>query len=138
VRKFLAIAMLGMIVASVKASDHSDVMEVVRRWTDAFSQHSFTKHAAPCASDAVVIDDFQPHVWQGPAACSRWFMAFEAWASRSQVTGSVIRLGQIRHLEVAARFAYLVAPVTLSYSKGGTPTDSAGIITMTLHKAAAG
>lgn len=126
---------MGMSTATpVAASDNSEVMAVVHRWTDAFSQRSFNTSAAPCAEDAVVIDDFPPHVWQGQGACSRWFEAFEAWASKSGVTDAVITLGVISHLNFDGGFAYLVAPVTLSYMKGGKPVNFPGSITMTLRK----
>ena len=118
----------------VAASDRADVMEVVHRWTDAFSTSGFNTDIAPCAEDAVVIDDLQPHVWQGPGACSRWFKTFEAWAAKAQVSNAVITLGKIRHLDVDAGFAYLVAPVTLSYKKAGKPVNFLGILTLTLRK----
>src|ERR1700751_4646242 len=95
----IAIAMAMAPAAPVAASDSTDVMEVVRRWTDAFSRGSFNSDIAPCTEDAVVIDDLQPHVWQGPGACSRWFKAFEVWASRMAITNAGITLGAIRHLD---------------------------------------
>jgi ketosteroid isomerase-like protein len=128
---------IGMVMASATpaaASDNADVMAVVHRWTDAFRQHSFNTDSAPCAEDAVVIDDLPPHVWQGPGACSRWFKTFEAWAAKAAVTDAVITLGETRHLDCDAGFAYLVAPVTLSYIKAGKPVDFPGTITLTLRK----
>ena len=128
----IAIMMSGS--TAVAASDKADVIAVVQRWTDAFSQRSFNTDIAPCAEDAVVIDDLPPHVWQGPDACSRWFKAFEAWASKAGVTNAVISLAETRHLDFDGEFAYLVAPVTLSYIKAGKPVNFAGMITLTLRK----
>lgn len=115
----IAIAMGMSTSTPVAASDNTDVIAVVHRWTDAFSRRRFDTDIAPCAADAVVIDDFPPHVWQGSGACSKWFEAFEAWASKSGVTNAVITLGVIRHLDFDGDFAYLVAPVTLSYITRG-------------------
>lgn len=134
----LAIAIVTSPATPVAASEKADVMEVVQRWTDAFSRRTFDTDIAPCAEDAVVIDDLQPHVWQGPGACSRWFKAFEAWAAKAAVSNAVIRLGEIRHLDFDGGFAYLVAPVTLSYTKAGKPANFPGILTMTLHKGESG
>src|SRR5579859_4767975 len=120
-------------LAPVAASDDTDVTEVVGRWTDAFARRTFDTEIAPCAEDAVVIDDLQPHVWQAPGACSKWFKAFEAWALKAGATNALIRLGKIRHLEIDSGFAYLVAPVTLSYTKAGKAVNFPGTITMTLH-----
>ncbi|HEX5124511.1 MAG TPA: hypothetical protein VFV97_14810 [Rhodanobacteraceae bacterium] len=130
----IAIAVLMATAAPSMASDRTDVMEAVHRWTDAFGRGTFATESAPCTADAVVIDDFQPHVWQGPGACSAWFNAFEAWASKASVTDAVIKVGAIRHLDFDAGFAYLVAPVTLSYVKAGRPVDLLGTLTLTLRK----
>lgn len=135
VRKLLIAIAIGMSTSTpVAASDATDVIAVVHRWTDTFSHRSFNTGIAPCAEDAVVIDDFPPHVWQGRGACSEWFKAFEAWASKAGVTNAVITLGEIRHLDFDRGFAYLVAPVVLSYIKEGKPVDFPGTITMTLRK----
>lgn len=68
----------------------------------------------------------------------RLVKAFEAWASKAGVTNAVISLGEIRHLDFDGGFAYLVAPVTLSYIKAGKPVDFLGMITMTLRKRESG
>ena len=64
----IAIAMVMSTSAPVAASEDADVIAVVHRWTDAFSGRSFDTDIAPCAEDAVVIDDLPPHVWQAPGA----------------------------------------------------------------------
>lgn len=120
------------------ASEKTDVMQVVQRWADAFGRRSFDTSNAPCADDAVVIDDFPPHVWQGAGACSRWFKAFEAWAATNGATDAVIEMAKPGHFESTAGFAYLVAPVTLSYGKAGKRVDFPGTLTMSLRKSASG
>jgi ketosteroid isomerase-like protein len=74
----------------------------------------------------------------GPGACSKWFKAFEAWASEAGASNAVITLGKTRHLDVDTTLAYLVAPVTLSYIKAGKPVNFLGMITMTLRKEESG
>ena len=130
----IAIAIVIGTSTPAAASDRDDVLAVAHHWADAFGQRSFDTDIAPCAEDAVVIDDLPPHVWQGPGACSNWFKAFEAWASKAGATHAVITLGEIRHLEFDADSAYLVAPVTLSYTKAGKPVNFPGMITLTLRK----
>jgi ketosteroid isomerase-like protein len=134
----IAIAMVISTSTPAAAADNTDVIAVVHRWTDAFSRRSFNTDIAPCAEDAVVIDDLPPHVWQGPGACSKWFKAFEAWASKARVTNAVITMGEIRHLDLDGGFAYLVAPVTLTYMKAGNPANLLGMITITLRKRESG
>jgi ketosteroid isomerase-like protein len=134
----IAIAMAMSTATPLTASDYVDVMAVVHRWADAFGRRSFNTDIAPCAEDAVVIDDLPPYVWQGPGACSKWFKAFETWASKAGVTNAAITLGEIRHLDFAGDFAYLVAPVTLSYVNAGKSVNFPGLITLTLRKLQSG
>ena len=134
----VAIVMATAIPIPVGASDKTDVMEIAHRWTDAFNEGGFNTDIAPCTDDAVVIDDLQPHVWQGSGACSKWYKAVMSWAAKGAVTNATITLGKTRHLDFDGRYAYLVAAVTLAYIKAGKPVDFLGIITMTLHKGESG
>jgi ketosteroid isomerase-like protein len=138
-RKVLFAGALLMATATpVGASDKTDVMEIAHRWTDAFNSGSFNTDIAPCTEDSVVIDDLQPHVWQGSGACSNWYKAVMSWAAKAAVTNATITLGQTLHLDFDGRYAYLVAPVKLAYIKAGKPVALPGIISMTLHKVESG
>ena len=130
----IAIAFAVPASAPVAASESADVIATVHRWADAFTRRSFDTDIAPCAADAVVIDDLPPHVWQGPTACSMWFKAFEAWASKAGATGATLTVGEIRHLDIDGDVAYLVGPVTLSYIRADKPVNFPGLLTMTLRK----
>jgi ketosteroid isomerase-like protein len=131
-----SIAMMPSAVPA--ASDNADVMEITARWAEAFNRGSFESDIAPCAEDAVVIDDLPPYVWRGSGACSRWYKAVKAWAEGAAVTHLTIKIGNTSHLEAEAGHAYLVAPVMLSYIKAGKPVDFPGTLTMTLKKDASG
>jgi ketosteroid isomerase-like protein len=134
----IAVVILMSAGGTAAASDNDDVMEIARRWTDAFNRGAFNTDVAPCAEDAVVIDDLQPHVWQGPVACSRWYKAVAAWTEKAAVTKPTIAIGKAHHLDFDAGYAYLVAPVMLSYIKAAKAVNFRGIITMTLHKGESG
>ena len=50
----IAIALMVSSATPVAASDNAEVIAVIHRWTDAFSQRSFNTDIAPCAEDAVI------------------------------------------------------------------------------------
>lgn len=129
---------LAFTLTSAAASETTDVSLIADRWAGAFNSGGFKTADSPCANEAVVIDDFPPHVWQGLGACSRWYNAFSAWATAAAVTDSTITLGKTTHLEISSGYAYLVAPVTLSFLKAGKPVKDVGVLTMTLQKAETG
>jgi ketosteroid isomerase-like protein len=113
-------------------------MAVVHQWRASFNSEDFKTGNSLCADEVVVIDDFAPHVRQGPAACSRWYKDFEAFAAKATITRANIVVEKATHLEFESGYAYLVAPGTLSFSRSGKPVTEAGVITMSLHKKPAG
>jgi hypothetical protein len=80
------LALVPLASMSAVASDEVDVMAVVHQWRASFNSGDFKTGNSPCADEAVVIDDFAPHVWQGPAACSRWYKDFEAFTAKASIT----------------------------------------------------
>lgn len=135
-----AATLVLMILAGLgaTATDKTDVMAVVQKWSAVFNAGGFRASNSICADDAVVMDDFPPHTWQGHAACSRWYKDFEAYTAKATITNTKIVVGEARQVDVAAGYAYVVAPVTLTFSKAGKPVTDIGILTMALHKSDGG
>jgi ketosteroid isomerase-like protein len=120
------------------AAEKTDVMATVHKWVDSFNGGDVKTMAAMCAEDAIVLDDFSPHLWQGASACANWAKDYIAFTKSSAITEPKVTLGKSKHLDVDASYAYLVAPTSYTYSKDGKPVTDAGMVTMTLHKTAAG
>jgi ketosteroid isomerase-like protein len=135
---FAVVAIVMSVFLPALASDKDDVVAVVQKWADGFNSNDIEASRAVCAPDAVVLDDFPPHVWQGTDACGQWLKGYRAYAVKASVTDGKIAIGVPTHLDVESSFAYLVVPVTLSYNKGSEPIKENGVITMALHKGDAG
>jgi hypothetical protein len=132
--KFLiAVAMLVLTSGPASATDKMDVMEIAQEWADTFNKGDFKSDSAVCAEDAVIVDDFSPHVWQGRGACTRWYSAFLVYAAKTAITDAKIALGDTQHLDIDSGYGYFVATVTLTYRKAGKPIKESGIVTMSLH-----
>ena len=134
----IAVAMLVLTAGSALATDKTDAMAIAQKWADSFNRGEFKSDTAVCADDAVIVDDFSPHVWQGRGACTQWYNAFLVYAAKTAITDAKITLGDIQHLNIDSGYGYLVATVTLTYKKEGSPIKEAGIVTMTLHKIGTG
>jgi opacity protein-like surface antigen len=127
--KFLiAVAMLVLTSGSASATDKIDAMAIAQKWADTFNK----------GDDAVIVDDFSPHVWQGRGACTQWYSAFSVYAAKTAITDAKITLGDTQHLDIDAGYGYLVASVTLTYRKASKPIIETGIVTMTLHNVGTG
>jgi ketosteroid isomerase-like protein len=118
------------------ASPESDVTDVVQKWIDAFNKNDAKIVSSTCTKDAIVLDDFPPHVWQGATACARWFHDFQSFAAKSGITEPVVGLGKAQHVDITGDMAYVVIPTTLDYKKDGKSVKETGIITLKLHKTA--
>jgi ketosteroid isomerase-like protein len=124
--------------AAALASDKTDVMAVVHQWVDAFNKGDGKAAASYCADGALIIDDFAPHVWQGPGACANWYKDYLADIAKQQITDASVAIGKGAHVDVNAGYAYLVTPTTLSFMKAGKPTTDKAIVTMAFKKGSAG
>jgi ketosteroid isomerase-like protein len=132
------LALLAWLPISAAASDKTDAMLVVHRWVDTFNANDPQANSLTCGEDAVVVDDFPPHVWQGPGACSRWFADYVAMAAQAKITHARVVLGTARHFDADSGYAYLTAPVALSFSQAGKPVREMGVLTLAMKKGNAG
>jgi ketosteroid isomerase-like protein len=133
----LALALLAQ--GTTVAQDKNAVMAPVHQFADAFNKGDGKTLAATCADQASIIDDFPPHVWQGPGSCAKWFSAFETDAKKEGITEGKVTLGSPRHVDVTADRAYVVVPADFSYKlKGKVVNETGSMFTLVLQKGAAG
>ena len=132
----LALSLLAalLLTTPVVASPESDVTGVVQKWIDAFNKNDAKTVASVCTKDAIVLDDFPPHVWQGPTACARWFHNFHSFAAKSGITEPIVSLGKAQHVDITNDVAYAVIPTIFEFKKDGKPVKETGIITLKLQK----
>jgi ketosteroid isomerase-like protein len=132
------IALAVFACGAASASDKTDAMVVVHKWADAFNKGDGKTGASYCAGDALIIDDFAPHVWQGSGACASWYKDYEAFAAKAEITAASVVIGKTRHLDIDSGYAYLVIPTTLTFTKAGKPVTDHAMVTMTLKKGSSG
>jgi hypothetical protein len=129
------LAVVGVLAAApALASDKTDVAATIKAYNDAFTKGDTTAANALCASPAVVIDDFAPHVWQGPTACADWAAAFAAFAKANGDTDAVVTIGKPHQLTVTGDRAYAVFPAKFAYKEHGKPVLQPGTWTFALQK----
>ena len=67
-------------------------------------------------------------------ACAKWFGDFHAMAKSAGLSRNAIAIGKPSHVEMSPSFAYVVAPVTLSFEREGKSVKDKGLMTVTLRK----
>lgn len=136
---FVAAAALAALLARpVVALDTDGVMATVKQYDDAFNKNDMKAWSALCTDNAIIIDDFAPHVWQGRDACGSWWQAFGGSAKDGGITNGMVTLGKPWHITVTGDCAYGVYPTQFAYKLKGKPILERGVWTFALQKVAAG
>ena len=137
----LVIALAISLVAvgrSAAASEETAVMMPVQQFIEGFNKSDAKMATAACTEEALIIDDFPPHVWHGAGVVSKWFQAYEAYAKAHSITEAVITLGKARHVDVTGAVAYVVVPTTFRFKNKTEVVNDTGVMTLVLHKATKG
>jgi ketosteroid isomerase-like protein len=130
---------LSFTPASAAPSEQAAVLGTVHQFVDAFNKGDTKTVVAACAPSTSIIDDFAPHVWDGPRACADWTSAYDADAKKNKITDGIVTMGTPWHVDVTGDRAYAVVPVIYTYKQNGKPvTESGSVFTVALKKIAAG
>ena len=140
---FIAVALAALAASAARpaaASDTTDVMAVLHQWIGGYNRGGDMRSALEtCADQAAVVDSIPPYEWHGGRACAKWLYAYTVFNRVNEVTGMSATLGKVRHIEITAQRAYVVAPVSLIYKVKGKPMKETGAIwTVVLYKSASG
>ncbi|HZZ64881.1 MAG TPA: nuclear transport factor 2 family protein [Candidatus Baltobacteraceae bacterium] len=139
-----AIGLFAMIVGLVCAptpafaAGSGQPAAVLNQAISAFNKGDMKAWTAICDSPAVAIDDFAPHLWQGPAACTDWSRDFTAMTKQQGIKSGTVTLGPVWHSAVTGNRAYLVYPATFSFQQKGKMMNTGGIFTFVMNKTANG
>ena len=126
IRIGLAALAAMLAVAQAQASPRDNVLGVVQKFDDAFSSGSKAAVVGACTDDAIIIDDFAPHVWQGPNACGVWYDAYGADATANGIAGGIVKIGKPFQVTVSADRGYVVVPARYTYTQHGKPVVEDG------------
>jgi hypothetical protein len=133
----LLIALMAALLMSgtASASERTDVMSVVHEFIDGLNRNDEKAALAACAPETSIIDDFAPHVWNGPQACNRWASDFDADSSAQGVTDGIVTLLAPHRVDITADRAYVVVRANYAYKLKGKPIHENGsTFTVALQK----
>lgn len=131
----LAAAALLVSVPFAASADSNGPMSTIHRVAMAFNRGDLKSFAALCTSPATVLDDFPPHTWNGPTACTDWASALEGGFKKNDITNPTVVFGTPWHVDVTGNVAYVVVPATLSFNQKGKPVKQSGsVFTVVLKK----
>ena len=122
VNRFVVVAAVFALSLSSQhlfAADKEDVVAAIHQFADNLDPKTMHKALAACDSPVSIIDEFPPHVCNGPKACADWFKAYNAYNEKSGVVPGDDTIGTPWSVDVAGDRAYVVAPATYAYKRHG-------------------
>src|SRR4029453_9202429 len=114
-RIVIALPLAAFAAGPTAEAQTTDVMATVNQFVDSFNKGDAATAAAACADQTSILDEFPPHEWHGPGACSTWMKDYDADAKANGITDGVVTLGDPRHVDVAGDRAYVVVPADFAY-----------------------
>jgi ketosteroid isomerase-like protein len=132
---FLLAATFAMLPAPAAAKSlPAAVAATVNAMLAATNANNGTQLAAYYTPNAVVVDEFAPYAWTGPAAASQWWAGVDKQIAQMGSTAIHATAQPIKHFDVAGDSAYVVVPLSISWSVKGKPGHETGLMTLTLRR----
>jgi ketosteroid isomerase-like protein len=139
--KFFCPVLLVLLSFSVAraADDKADALATVKAYDNAFNTGDVKTANGLCTADAIIIDDFPPHAWQGANTCQTWLNGLTDYNKQVGITDEKVIIGAPWRVSVAGDRAYIVVPATYTHKTKGKPVVESGATwTLALQKTSAG
>jgi ketosteroid isomerase-like protein len=129
------VAMFALNPSLAAASDASDAIAVIHKFSESANGNDREVYASYCADDVVFIDHVPPYVFRGPKACQEEWDAVGAWAEKNNLSvDGFSRLSQPAFVDVSGDRVYAVFPVTASITLHGKKEVETGDWTFVLRR----
>jgi len=138
-RKAIFLLAAALAASPAVASEKSDAMAAVKQFDNSFNSGDAKGVVAACSDQAIIIDDFPPHVWQGATTCQNWMNDLAAYDKKNGITDGVVKLSKPWHVDVTGDRAYVVVPTKYIYKLNGKRVvESGSVWTLALQKTGTG
>jgi ketosteroid isomerase-like protein len=124
-----------LVAAPAAAGPAEDATAAVTTWLDKFNGGDVAAFHAAHASNAVIVDEFGPHLWTGTNASKRWFDDYMKDSKAKGVSGGRIDYGKPLQAASDGTSAYVVLPTTYRFVQNGKKMAGAGSMTFVMAKA---
>ena len=121
------------------ASDRDDILSLVDRAFDTFNTGDFEGFLSTWAADVdAIINEAPPHVWTGPDCVQAWLADSAKRPGAAELTEPRIVGHAPDRLEIAGDRAFLVLPVTMSFTSAGGRVERYGTQISVLRRGSEG
>jgi hypothetical protein len=118
----LALAVSGGVASAAPADD---LVPAAQAFLDAFNTLNGKALAATCTSQAAIVDDFAPFVWN---SCADWYKDFVAYAAAQHFTENIVKHAKPWAAQIDGDRGYLVLPTSYTWNDHGKPQSMTGAV----------
>ena len=101
---------------------------------DKFNAGDTKAWVAAQEDNALIVDEFGPHVWSGAGSPQRWLDAYAKDAQTNGISGSRVNYGKPLQATSDGKTAYIVLPTTYSFVQKGTKMTEPSSMTFVVNR----
>ena len=131
----LFLAATTAFAAPVSAGPAEDATAAVTTWLDKFNAGDIAAFHAAHAPNAVIVDEFGPHLWTGANASQRWLDDFGKDSTAGGITAPRLDYAAPIRASASESAAYIVLPTIYRMTQGGKAKSAAGTMTFVMTRA---
>jgi ketosteroid isomerase-like protein len=133
----LAAAASSLLIAAAPATTASaaDATAFVTAMMDKFNGGDVKAFLKAHQDDALIVDEFGPHVWTGPGSAKHWLDAYAKDSEAKGISGGRVDYGKPLQVNGDATGAYIVLPTTYRFVQKGTKMSAPGSMTFVVKRA---
>ncbi|HSS95581.1 MAG TPA: nuclear transport factor 2 family protein [Terriglobales bacterium] len=133
-RIILALLAMLLVISSATMAAAADVTTTIHQFIDSFNAGDVKAvNASYATGDIVIVDEFAPHMWNGPHAPQDWSADYDKHAQATGVSDGSVKYGASTRTEIEDNVAYVVIPTVYNYKEHGKAITEEGQMTFVLH-----
>lgn len=130
----LFLAATALLAVPARAGPAEDATAAVTTWLDKFNAGDIAAFNAGHAANAVIVDEFEPHLWAGPHASQRWLEDYGKDSAAKGISGGRLDYAAPIQATVSGNTAYIVLPTIYRMQQGGVAKSAAGTMTFVMAR----
>ncbi|QIK95271.1 SnoaL-like domain-containing protein [Sphingomonas sp. HDW15A] len=126
-----------LIAAPAAAGPADDATAVATQILDKFNGGDVNAFVAAHQSGALIVDEFAPHIWNGPNSAQRWVSDYTKDAEKRGISGGRVDYDKPLQANSDGKSAYIVLPTTYRFTQNGKKMIGKGSMTFVMARSGA-
>lgn len=129
-------ALVWSMLAAVPASagPAEDATGFVSKVMDQFNGGDAKAFVAAHEDDALIVDEFAPHLWTGAGSVKQWLDAYVKMSAADKISGGRVDYGKPLQATSDGKTAYVVLPTTYRFVQNGAKMAEPSSMTFVLRR----